>query len=518
MRSVADSRTRARSMLWRRRRDHARVHGERSRGRRIAKVGAAARRKRNSARDQGPFETKDCAPPRREILGDFVRITSPRHPQLWREGRRHVGRAEQMTSRDGLVERDLRDSAVWSIHWRVRGPIPRGVAGGLIVVGSAGGGRSGMGATATETGGSIRQPAEFTETVGTSRPMGRCSRWASGVCFSLDQPGDADTREYAILMRSRWTGTIPRTPLDRSRCAGLRGIGNRQGHEDRHPQKSMPRRACQRNRKALDRGLGVDEDRGAKGKLRRGVGAAHPNTPCRRITSWRPGGLVQSGAIRTRALRPAICTAAARRGRGHPPPRRFWAEVAAASMIGTLCALAGYYDVLSARAEGSVPDQEGFRGFAFDKGFNAILGRPRTPSAASASGAEGADPVRCIGNGNLHGDGEHAGLAGSRSRWQRCAGLAARPWAADRPPSSMKKRRCSPRRGDRAGGGLYAARGGGELGGSSNEHVGGGGRSARHHSTRRLPALWWRQRVDGTGAQTRSDEPPAEAAWVHAYR
>ena len=85
-----------------------------------------------------------------------------------------------------------------------------------------------LGATATDTGGSIRQPAAFTGTVGIKPTYGRCSRWGI-VAFasSLDQAGPIarTVRDAAILMRSM-AGHDPKdtTSVDRA-GAGLRGGG-----------------------------------------------------------------------------------------------------------------------------------------------------------------------------------------------------------------------------------------------------------------------------------------------------
>jgi aspartyl-tRNA(Asn)/glutamyl-tRNA(Gln) amidotransferase subunit A len=92
---------------------------------------------------------------------------------------------------------------------------PGGSSGGSAAAVAAG---LCLGATATDTGGSIRQPAAFTGTVGIKPTYGRCSRWGV-VAFasSLDQAGPiARTVEDAALLLQSMSGHDPKdsTSLD----------------------------------------------------------------------------------------------------------------------------------------------------------------------------------------------------------------------------------------------------------------------------------------------------------------
>ncbi len=79
--------------------------------------------------------------------------------------------------------------------------VPGGSSGGSSAAVSA---NLCLAATATDTGGSIRQPAALTGTVGIKPTYGRCSRWGI-VAFasSLDQAGPIarDVRDAAIMLR-----------------------------------------------------------------------------------------------------------------------------------------------------------------------------------------------------------------------------------------------------------------------------------------------------------------------------
>jgi aspartyl-tRNA(Asn)/glutamyl-tRNA(Gln) amidotransferase subunit A len=108
----------------------------------------------------------------------------------------------------------------------------------LVPVGSSGGSSAAvaaslcLAATATDTGGSIRQPAALTGTVGIKPTYGRCSRWGI-VAFasSLDQAGPIakTVRDAAIMLRTMAShdpkdSTSVETPVPDYEAALAQGI------------------------------------------------------------------------------------------------------------------------------------------------------------------------------------------------------------------------------------------------------------------------------------------------------
>jgi aspartyl-tRNA(Asn)/glutamyl-tRNA(Gln) amidotransferase subunit A len=141
-----------------------------------------------------------------KILGNFVpTYESTVTAQLWRDGAVMLGKTNNDEFAMGSSNETSALGPVTS-PWRRNGSntplVPGGSSGGSAAAVAA---RLCLGATGTDTGGSIRQPAAFTGIVGIKPTYGRCSRWGI-VAFasSLDQAGPftRTVRDNAILLRS----------------------------------------------------------------------------------------------------------------------------------------------------------------------------------------------------------------------------------------------------------------------------------------------------------------------------
>jgi aspartyl-tRNA(Asn)/glutamyl-tRNA(Gln) amidotransferase subunit A len=140
------------------------------------------------------------------ILESFVpTYESTVSAQLWRDGAVMLGKLNN----DEFAMGSSNETSCFGpavSPWRRRGSdtklVPGGSSGGSAAAVAAG---LCLGATGTDTGGSIRQPAAFVGIVGIKPTYGRCSRWGI-VAFasSLDQAGPLarTVRDCAILLRS----------------------------------------------------------------------------------------------------------------------------------------------------------------------------------------------------------------------------------------------------------------------------------------------------------------------------
>jgi aspartyl-tRNA(Asn)/glutamyl-tRNA(Gln) amidotransferase subunit A len=140
------------------------------------------------------------------ILDNFVpTYESTVSGQLWRDGAVLLGKTNNDEFAMGSSNETSFMGAVTS-PWRRKGSntplVPGGSSGGSAAAVAA---HLALGATGTDTGGSIRQPAAFTGIVGLKPTYGRCSRWGI-VAFasSLDQAGPftRTVRDGAIMLRS----------------------------------------------------------------------------------------------------------------------------------------------------------------------------------------------------------------------------------------------------------------------------------------------------------------------------
>lgn len=332
-----------------------------------------------------------------KILGDFKpTYESTVTSQLWRDGAVLLGKLNNDEFAMGSSNETSCFGPVVN-PWRRAGSdaklVPGGSSGGSAAAVAAG---LCLGATATDTGGSIRQPAAFTGTVGIKPTYGRCSRWGI-VAFasSLDQAGPIarTVRDSAILLRSM-AGHDPKdaTSVDRpvpnyEAAVGGSVKGMKIGIPKEYRLDGMPAEI----EKLWNQGAEWLKAAGAEL-----VDVSLPHTkyalPAYYIVApaEASSNLARYDGVRygTRVNgRNVVEMYENTRAAG------FGAEVKRRIMIGTYVLSAGYYDAYYLRAQKVRTLIKRDFEQCFDQGVSAIL-TPATPSAAFGIGEKGgADPV-----------------------------------------------------------------------------------------------------------------------------
>ncbi len=251
-----------------------------------------------------------------------------------------------------------------------------------------------LGATATDTGGSIRQPAAFTGTVGIKPTYGRCSRWGI-VAFasSLDQAGPiAKTVEDSAMLLQSMAGHDPKdstsltNALPDFRAATKRSIkGMRIGVPEEYRVDGMPPEI-----EALWQ-QGIEWVKAA-GATIVPISLKHTKYALPAYYIVAPAE-ASSNLARYDGMRYGARVAGKDLNDTYENTRAsgFGKEVQRRILIGTYVLSAGYYDAYYLRAQ-KVRQRiaQDFRD-AFEK-VDAIL-TPATPSAAFALGEKSGDPV-----------------------------------------------------------------------------------------------------------------------------
>jgi aspartyl-tRNA(Asn)/glutamyl-tRNA(Gln) amidotransferase subunit A len=251
-----------------------------------------------------------------------------------------------------------------------------------------------LGATATDTGGSIRQPAAFTGTVGIKPTYGRCSRWGI-VAFasSLDQAGPiAKTVEDAAMLLQSMAGHDPKdstslpNALPDFRAATKRSIkGMRIGVPKEYRMDGMPAEIESLWQQGIEwvKAAGAEIVPISLKHTKYALPAYYIVAPAEASSNLaRYDGMRYGARVAGKDL---IATYENTRASG------FGREVQRRILIGTYVLSAGYYDAYYLRAQ-KVRQRiaQDFRE-AFEK-VDAIL-TPATPSAAFGLGDKSGDPV-----------------------------------------------------------------------------------------------------------------------------
>ncbi len=349
-----------------------------------------------------PLAIKDlfCTAGTRTTAGS--RILSPFVPpyestvtaNLLRDGAVFLGKAN-------LDEFAMGSSNMTSAYGPVQNPWTRADGKALVPGGSSGGSvaavaaRMALGATATDTGGSIRQPASFCGIVGVKPTYGRCSRWGI-VAFasSLDQAGPvARTVEDCAVMLGSMAGFDPKdsTSADRQvpdfAAACRRGVrGLRIGVPREYRADGMPAEVDALWRQGLDwlRAEGAEIVDVSLPHTKYGLATYYIVAPAEASSNLARYDGVRFGARVAGDDLTELYENTRAEGFGTEVKRRI--------MIGTYVLSAGYYDAYYLRAQ--KVRALILRDFteAFAK-VDALL-TPTAPSAAFAQGENMDDPVK----------------------------------------------------------------------------------------------------------------------------
>jgi aspartyl-tRNA(Asn)/glutamyl-tRNA(Gln) amidotransferase subunit A len=271
--------------------------------------------------------------------------------------------------------------------------VPGGSSGGSAAAVAA---RLCLGATATDTGGSIRQPAAFTGTVGVKPTYGRCSRFGV-VAFasSLDQAGPIarNVRDTAILLRSM-AGHDPKdttsvdTPVpdyEKSVGASIKGKVIGIPKEYRLDGLSDEITALWEQGVAWLRAAGAEIREISLPHTRHALPAYYIVAPAEASSNLARYDGVRYGLRKTGKDIVDLYELTRAEGFGKEVRRRI--------MIGTYVLSAGYYDAYYLRAQKIRSLIKRDFDLAYQSGVDAIL-TPATPSPAFALGEKGsADPV-----------------------------------------------------------------------------------------------------------------------------
>jgi aspartyl-tRNA(Asn)/glutamyl-tRNA(Gln) amidotransferase subunit A len=339
------------------------------------------------------FRTTACS----HILENFVpTYESTVTSNLWRDGAVMLGKLNCDEFAMGSSNETSYFDPVVS-PWRRRDAdtklVPGGSSGGSAAAVAA---QLCVGATGTDTGGSIRQPAAFCGIVGLKPTYGRCSRWGI-VAFasSLDQAGPfaRTVRDCAILLRSmagpdaKDTTCVDLPVPDYETAVGRSVRGMRIGIPKEY---RVPGMAAEIET-LWSKGVQWLKDAGAEP-----VNVSLPHTkyalPAYYIVApaEASSNLARYDGVRYGLRVPdrdiiAMYEHTRRAGFGNEVRRRI--------MIGTYVLSAGYYDAYYLRAQKvrTLIKRDFER--CFGDGIDAIL-TPTTPSAAFGIGEKGrADPI-----------------------------------------------------------------------------------------------------------------------------